>query len=401
MDSHTRSASDTGSSSIAASWRGALITAASFALVFCAVVLVWQLARPLTLLLVAIVIAQALAPVVNLFCRWLPRVLSTIIVYLIVFGIIGIGIWLVLPGFIQQGQELVAAAPEYVARGQDLLDTMDGAASERVIEAGQAAVQQFGELVLALPLGIFASIIDLVLVIFMSIYWLIATPALHRFAMSMVPASGRERAAEVLRDMGGTMGGFVRGTFIDAVIVAIIAYIGLTVIGVQFAVLLAVVQGLGEIVPIVGPIVAAIPALLVALLDSPQQALIVLVFILILQQAESNILVPLIMRNQADIPPLISITAILGGAALGGLLGALVAIPFAGAIQIFVVRVVAPAARRIVGIDDEHIDVGTEPPDLDGEGQTMTDDEVADSDGEAGNRRRRLPVVRNRDLSDA
>jgi hypothetical protein len=54
-----------------------------------------------------------------------------------------------------------------------------------------------------------------------------------------------------------------------------------------------------------------------------------------------------------------------------------------------------------VGIDDEHIDVGTEPPDLDGEGQTMTDDEVADSDGEAGNRRRRLPVVRNRDLSDA
>ncbi len=400
MDSTSRSASDARSGSIVGSLRGSLITAASFALVLCAVVLVWQLARPLTLLLVAIVIAQALAPVVTLFCRWLPRVLSTIIVYLIVFGLIGVGIWLVLPGFIQQGQELVAAAPQYVERGQDLLDTMDGAAAERVVEAGQVALQQFGELVLALPLGIFASLIDFVLVMFMSIYWLIATPALHRFAMSMVPASGRERAADVLRDMGGTMGGFVRGTFIDAVIVAIIAYIGLTVIGVQFAVLLAVVQGLGEIVPIVGPIVAAIPALLVALLDSPQQALVVLVFILILQQAESNILVPLIMRNQADIPPLISITAILGGAALGGLLGAIVAIPFAGAIQIFVVRVVVPAARRLVGIDDEHVEVGTEPPDPDDDEQPGAE-EAPDDHAEPEPRTKRLTVPRKRDSSDA
>ncbi len=145
------------------------------------------------------------------------------------------------------------------------------------------------------------------------------------------------------------MGGFVRGVVIDAAIIGALVYIGLLVIGVKYTLALALIAGLGEVVPIVGPIVGAIPALLVALLDSPTQALIVAGFFLAVQQIESNIVTPFVMRSQTDIPPILTLLALLVGGALGGIFWALVAIPVAGALRVLVLHLVAPAIRRWTG----------------------------------------------------
>lgn len=348
-------------------WRSALTTGLGIAISFALLALLWLLVQPLTLLLVAIIIAQAFLPIVDWLEQHMPRSLATLIPYIIVVAILtGIG-WLIFPDLVEQSRMLIEAAPEQIDRGRSWFDSIDVQGTDQLVGSIESILQRFGEALVSLPFTIFNSLVDFVLVIFMSIYWLIATPKLHDFAMSLFPEENRRRAANVLHDMGRTMGGYVRGTVIDGIIIAILAYIGLSVIGVQYVLVLAVIQGFGELIPVVGPVVAAVPSVLVALTDSFQQALIVAGFILVLQQFESYVLLPMIMRSQADVPPLLSLIAIASGAALGGLLGAIIAIPIAGALQIMVVRLAAPAERDWAGADDEQTEVGAKPPDDDDE----------------------------------
>ncbi len=124
---------------------------------------------------------------------------------------------------------------------------------------------------------------------------------------------------------------------------------GLTVIGVDFPLVLALIAGIAELIPIVGVYIATIPAVAIALIESPTQALMVLGFYVLLQQIESNLLLPALMRHQAGIPALLAVFALFAGEQLAGILGALIAIPLAGALQVLVVRVVAPALRRWTG----------------------------------------------------
>lgn len=342
-------------------WRAAAINGGGIALAVGGLILIWLLAWPLTLLLIAIIIAQALMPVVGWLERWLPRTLATIAVYLVLVGTAATLGWIILPGMIDQGQLLVRDAPEVIAQIREWMRSMDPAGVDRVAAALESQVRRFGDTLLSAPVTIVSSIINIVLVIFMSAYWVIATPTLHRFALSLFPEEHRPRVDDVMQDMGRTMGGFVRGTVIDSVIVGILTWIGLTLIGVQYPLLLAVIQGFGELVPMVGPIIAAIPAIAVALLESPQQAIIVVIFFVVLQQVESNLLVPVIMRHEADVPPLLSLIAIPVGSVLGGLVGALVAIPLLGAARVLVVRVMAPAEREWTGVDDAPTEIGADP----------------------------------------
>ena len=138
------------------------------------------------------------------------------------------------------------------------------------------------------------------------------------------------------------MGGFVRSVFIDGVVIFIIAYVGLLLIDVDYALTLAVVAGIGEIIPVLGPILVTIPIVAVALLDSPTTALIALIFWIGVQQSETHVLSPNVIHSQTNIPPLLVIVAALVGSSIGGFLGALVAVPLSGALRVLVVRLVTP-----------------------------------------------------------
>lgn len=334
-------------------WRGAVIAGVALALAIGGLVLLWLLARPLTLLLVAIVIAQALAPIVGWLQRWLARGFAIVLVYLglvLAAGAIGA---VVVPPLVSEGQSLVMNAPELVAGSREWLRGIDPESASRISAAVRGAIDRFTDVLLSLPFTLFSSAIDLILVVFMSVYWLIATPSLSRFTLSLFPPRHRRRANDVMDAMGRTMGGYVRATAINGVIIGAMTYVGLWVIGVEYTLVLAVLAGLGEFLPVVGPIFASIPAIAIALIESPQQAIVVTIFYLALQQLESNLLVPLIMRQQADVPPLLSLFALLAGSALGGLLGAIVAIPLAGAMRVLVVQVLAPAEREWTGAEGQ------------------------------------------------
>ncbi len=225
-----------------------------------------------------------------------------------------------------------------------------------MIDAAQGYLSSFSGAVASLPLTIFASLTELLLIFFLSLYWLIAQPSLRGYVLSLIPNEQRGRAGDVLTEIGQTIGGYVRGTMIDAVIVAALTYVGLLVIGLPFPLVLAIIAGIGELIPVVGPILSAVPALGIALVTGDANFLLVLGFYVVLQQAESNVLVPLVMRNQANIPPLLSLFAFFVGSAVAGIVGALIAIPLFGALRVIAVRMLVPAERRWAGISPPEAD---------------------------------------------
>jgi len=112
---------------------------------------------------------------------------------------------------------------------------------------------------------------------------------------------------------------------------------------------LGVLAGLLEIIPIIGPIIAGVVIVAFALVESPTLALIAAAYMLVMQQVESNVLVPNIMRREADVSPLLVLIAVYVGGTLGGLIWALASIPLAAALTVFFKQVVAPAVRRSTG----------------------------------------------------
>jgi putative heme transporter len=332
-------------------WRSIGIGTASLLLAALVIVAVWVLAHPLAMAVLAVAIAAALAPLVSWLSRRMPRTLAVLLIYLALLALlVGAG-WLIVPAMVDQAMAIGERLPDVAARleewaaGWGLLDDIaifDTLASQLASAAGW---------VLSVPLALLASLFDIFLILFVSTYALIESPRLSRFVLSLFPESQRHRANTVLNEMLQAMGGYVRGVALGGLAVGFITYIGLSIIGVQYALVLSLFAGLMEFAPVIGPIIAAMPMLAIALLASPAQFLAVLVFVIVLQQIESALLTPNIMKSQTEVSPLLVILALLAGHTVGGLMGALVAIPLAAAGRVLVTRVIAPAVRRWTGAE--------------------------------------------------
>jgi predicted PurR-regulated permease PerM len=313
--------------------------------------LVWLLARPIALLLVAIVLAEALSPLVKRLERRLPRLAAVAVVYAGLAAIVGGIGWLTIPPLVEQGQRLVERGPDLLDRVRNLLHHWDSLGGDRILNAAQGHLDRLGGWLVDVPMTIVSVLLEILLVLFLSSYWLISAPALHRFVRSLLPTDRRDAVSDVLGEMGQAMGGYVRGVVVDAAIMGLIAYLGLLAVGFDYPLVGGLLTMLGELVPVIGPIAAAVPIVVIGLLDSPTMALTVLVLYVVLEQIEGHLLTPNIMRSQTHVSQVLALIALFAGAALGGVLGALVAIPLAGAIRVFVLRVGAPAVRRWTGAE--------------------------------------------------
>jgi predicted PurR-regulated permease PerM len=163
----------------------------------------------------------------------------------------------------------------------------------------------------------------------------------------MVPEDNRDDARRIFKEIGQRMGGWLRGQLLLAFLIGGIVALVLSILGIRYAGMIGLVAALAELVPMVGPAVAAIPTILVALVTgSTWQIIASIIFFTLLSQAENNYLVPRIMQKQVGLSPLTTILALLVGASLLGVVGALLAIPVAGAIKVFFTEIVNPAIRR-------------------------------------------------------
>jgi predicted PurR-regulated permease PerM len=307
--------------------------------------LVWAAGRALAIVVLAAALASALAPIVRrVSTRW-PRSLAVAIVY--VAGacvLLGIG-WLTIPQFTPELQQLAGRSGEIIAALRRQLEQYIPVAVP-IDQMLSMLMERLQQLVRDVPAQIASFFFELLVLVFLSMYFLTISPRMHWFAVTLFRRRQRRRVSLVLCRMTQAMGGYFRGVAINAVIIGALTWIALVAVGVQFTLPLAILAALGEFVPYVGPVVAAIPAIGTALLDSPQRAFVVLLIYVAIQQIEGHLVTPNVMRTQTDVRPASVIVALTVGYTLGGLLGALAAIPIFAAARVLVLRVLVPSIRR-------------------------------------------------------
>ena len=309
---------------------------------------VWRIQQVLFLLFVAILLATAIEPVVNRLRRGpFTRGSGVLVVYTAIMLVIGVAGYLLVPHVVGQAGAFAQSLPERLqtlraqateidqpgVRGA-LLGVLDQASG-----ALQSPAQPKQEDLVAVGTAAAETIVSFLTVFVLAFYWLVERASIKRVLLRNVPASRARAVNTVWLEIEEKLGGWVRGQLILMLAIGVMAGIGYTLMGLPDAALLAVVAGLFEIVPMLGPVLAFAPAVLVALAIDPGKALVVVAYALVIQQLESNLLVPRVMRETVGVSPLTVLLGILVGSALAGLPGAFLAVPVAGAVQVLLAHV--------------------------------------------------------------
>jgi predicted PurR-regulated permease PerM len=332
-----------------------------------AALLVLRLIDVLILLFVALVIATTLRPLVSaLQRRRIPKILALLLIYLGILAVCaGLSV-LVIPALISQGGELIRGLPQVYARLiaslkenpsgvirtiPQWLPTGDQLASQLQAVSGVILTEALG-----IGMGVLTFLTQGISVVVLSIYLILDQSRLERFWLSLAPAARRPELLAIWREIENRLGTYVRGELLLMTSIGVLAGLGYMVLGLPYPLALGALAGLLEFVPMVGPTLGAIPAIVVALSISPQTALLVVVYSIVIQVAENNILVPRLMGRSVGVSPVMVILAIFAFSSLLGITGAFLAIPLAAIFQVLMDHLVVNAG---VGSTEEPSDVST------------------------------------------
>ena len=297
--------------------------------IFAALWFVWFVRDILAVVFVALLLAALIDPIADWFStKKIPRSLAVLLVYLCLLVILVFVVVMIVPPFVEQISALLANFGYYdqVAEYVERLAAIN--LSENVADNfGQItnSIQQ----IFATVSGFFAGIAAMVIVLVLAFYMVVEEQAARHFFKAISPNKYQPHLSKLFNKMQGKIGAWLRGQIILGLIVGVVAYIGLTILGVQYALVLAILAGLFEIVPYIGPVAAAIPAVILALLQSPIKGVLVAVLYIVIQWLENNILVPKIMQKVTGLNPIVSIVALLVGLKVAGIVGAILAVPVA------------------------------------------------------------------------
>src|SRR3954471_297509 len=296
----------------------------------------------LTLVFIAGFLALALGPAVDFFQRrGMPRSLAIISTYLSVFmAIVGVGL-LIVPPVVNGVNDLSRDIPGYVRdlRKSEQFRKYDNRydLSKKLNEQAKKLPSKLGDAAGALQsvtVGVFSALVQLVTVLTMAFFFLKDGERIVGFGLRAL-GEREPRFRAVSADIYRSVSGYVAGNLIISIIAGTIAWISLELLNVPFAVPLAVLVAFLDLIPLVGATIGAVVVgVVTAFNDFPTATIIWAAIALLYQQVENNVLQPVVYRRTVDVPPLLVIVSILIGAALLGVLGALVAIPIAATIQI-------------------------------------------------------------------
>ncbi|HEY8622044.1 MAG TPA: AI-2E family transporter [Dermatophilaceae bacterium] len=316
-----------------------------------------QLTQVITLLVVAFFLTLTLNPLVEaLNRRGLRRPLSVAIVFAgLVAAFTALG-FVVVPPVAQQGGLLADHAPKYLddlLRNQFLQDfdahyhvlAKFQVEFEKLVTDGNFMSGVFGGVLgasKALASGFFAILTVLVL----TLYFLSALPRVKDAAYGIVPSSRRPRFISLSEEIMRRVGSYAIGQVAVATINAICSYIMMSIVGIRYAAVLAVVVGVLGLIPMVGATLGAAVVCLVAVFDDPQKAVIALIYYVVYQQLENYVVAPRIMQRTISVPGAVTVIAALIGATLAGVLGALLAIPVAAGLLLIYEEVLLPRQHQ-------------------------------------------------------
>lgn len=290
--------------------------------------IVFQIRDILVLLLVSFILMSGLRPIVDNLERFkIPRALVILFIYLVLFGVFGLMSTLLIPPLISEsvrfGTQLSLYLPSVIPFAQ--LQFQD-------------VVSQVGPIsqnVVRVTFGVFSNILTVFTILIFTFYLLLERKHLVNILQEWFGENTEKKILKIIMLIEGRLGRWIRGQLTLMVIVGCGVYLGLLLLRIPFALPLAIIAGLLEVIPNIGPVVSSIPAMIVAFAVSSSAVLVLAVAALyfIINQLENSLLVPVVMRRIVGLPPLITILSLLIGGRLAGVAGVLFAVPFVLIVQ--------------------------------------------------------------------
>lgn len=303
------------------------------------VLFLWLFAQIISVvvsLFIAILLTTALDPVVDKLTKFkVPRGLSILILYILLIGGLVWGLSSIVSPLVEQTTNLANRLPVWFDQLGDWLESIGVEGID-----GSLVAQQFSQLG-AIPANlvhflifIFSNLVSVIAILVITFYMLLERKNLSKYLLALFGGEGEARAKTFIDRLEMRLGGWVRGELLLMLIIGLITYIGLLLLKIPYALPLAILAGLLEILPNIGPIISAIPAILVGFTISPLMGLAVASLYFFLQQLENSLVAPKIMQKAAGVNPLVTIISLAVGFQVGGAMGAILAVPAVIVLQV-------------------------------------------------------------------
>ena len=291
----------------------------------------------LVIFLFAVVIASAIEPLAH----WgkqhrIPRILTILGLYLAGFAFLSMVFYLVVPTLLGEFLDFAQQVPtKWVAAtdiqtlfgfAPNLPSTLSDALTQMVV-GFQGYLEKFATGFFHATTTIFGGAFSLILIVILSFYLSVQEHGIEKFLQVVTPRRYEKYALDLWMRSQIKIGLWLQGQVLLGVLVGILVFLGLTILGVKYALMLAMLAAMFELLPIFGPIIAALPAIGIAFLQSPSLALMVIGLYVIIQQFESHLIYPVVVRKIVGMPSILVVLAMIVGVELGGLWGIILAVP--------------------------------------------------------------------------
>lgn len=305
-----------------------------------ALLFVYAIRDILLLILVSMVLAAAFDPWVDrLQKHGLPRLAGILIIYLGLFGIFGLVIVMLIPPVLEQIAALYQNFPSIIAQFSSALDSVQGFSLNTSLEESFNA--SFGDFetthtvgkVMAAIGNFFGGLFGILAILVMTFYMVIKEDNIEKLVKLASPERYHKFLTSLLKNISEKLGVWLRTQLLIGLLVGVMVYIALSFLQVEYALVLALLAVVTELIPFIGPWIGAIPGVLVAFTQSPVVGLFAAGMYLLIQQLESHFITPRIMSKAVGLSPILVIVALLIGAKIAGIVGALLAVPVALIIQ--------------------------------------------------------------------
>lgn len=303
----------------------------------------WLLRDLALLVLAAIVIASAIEPGIAFFARHgIPRFFGTLLIYACIFGVVFLVAFLLFPPIIADAARFLSIVPQYFGTF-DLPPFFSSVAEAARSLGGPQGLQSFLQMLVSfqsvfigssgLLQAFFGGVFSLALVIVLSFYFALQDTGVDDFLRMVMPVAHEEYSVDLWKRSQKKIGLWMQGQLLLSAIVGILVYLGLLLIGIPYALLLAVFTAAAELIPVFGSLIAGTAAVVVAYgTGGIPLGLIVAGLYVVVNQFESNLIYPLIVKKIVGVPPLLVIVALIAGYTLAGFLGVLLSVPVAAAL---------------------------------------------------------------------
>jgi predicted PurR-regulated permease PerM len=304
-------------------------------------ILLWFLyaIRDIVLLLfIAIIIVSAIDPIVDRMQRKkIPRSLTVIVLYVLLLSLFGFVVLLLIPPLTVEIQGLSQSFPQLVEKLSGYFQNIRDFAVAHNLEqnvsnfltTAASQVSQAGANVFTGTITFLGGIFEFIVVLSIAFYMTVQEKGTKKFFAALLPDDHKEYVTNLIDRIEYKMGRWLQGQMFLMMLVFGLDYLGLLAIGAPYALILALIAGILEIVPYIGPIISGVVAVTISLLHGPVTGLLVLALFVAVQQLEGHVLTPLVMKKAVGLNPVVVIVALLVGAKLAGIIGAIISVPVA------------------------------------------------------------------------